>query len=206
MSHRIDNGQHSGDFSSGLSAAKAGSSEALGSLLQACRQYLLLIANEELSRALSAKLGGSDLVQETLMAAHRDFRQFRGATEVELKGWLRGILFHHLRTVERGYLDAEKRSARREVSLNGHLCAQTDGLPADIPSPSRHFMHGELKEQVEAALARLPKRYQRVIELRHRQHLPFEQVAHELKMTSEAARQLWARAIDRMRTELGDYQ
>jgi RNA polymerase sigma-70 factor (ECF subfamily) len=185
-----------------LASARGGSIESLGSLLEACRQYLLLIANEELSQSLTAKLGGSDLVQETLLAAHRDFRQFDGVTKAELKGWLRGILIHHLRTAERRYLDAEKRSAWREISLNGDYVGLAAAIAADDSTPSRHFMRAELKQQVEAALARLPERYRRVIELRHREDVPFDSVAYQLGLTSEAARQLWARAIDRLRKEL----
>ena len=72
-----------------LPAAQAGSKEALGQLLDSCRGYLLLIANQELGPDLQAKGGASDLVQETLLDACRDFAHFQGNTEQELFGWLR---------------------------------------------------------------------------------------------------------------------
>jgi RNA polymerase sigma-70 factor (ECF subfamily) len=47
--------------------ARKGSREALGRLLETCRPYLLLVANNELDRDLQAKAGASDLVQETFI-------------------------------------------------------------------------------------------------------------------------------------------
>src|SRR5262245_10155176 len=44
-----------------LDAARAGSVDALGQLLEACRAYLLLIAEHELHHSLQAKGGASDL-------------------------------------------------------------------------------------------------------------------------------------------------
>ena len=61
-----------------LPAAQAGSREALGQVLEACRAYLLLIAREELDPALQAKGGASDLVQQTFLEAQRDFARFQG--------------------------------------------------------------------------------------------------------------------------------
>jgi hypothetical protein len=43
-----------------LAAARAGSREALGQALQACRGYLLLLAERELDADLRAKGGASD--------------------------------------------------------------------------------------------------------------------------------------------------
>ena len=61
-------------------------------MLDGCRQYLLMIANEVIGPELQAKLGASDLVQETFVEAHRHLAAFRGKTEGELRAWLRRIL------------------------------------------------------------------------------------------------------------------
>jgi RNA polymerase sigma-70 factor (ECF subfamily) len=189
-------------FAATLAAAQRGSSESLGRLLEPCRQYLLLIANQELNPTLAPKVGASDLVQETFLTARRTLRQFRGATEAELMGWLRQVLLNHLLTVQRRYVQAAKRSVRREVSLEDFIRLGSDAVTVDAMSPSKHFMRGELKGLVEDALARLPARYRQVIDLRHRQALAFEEVAQRLEITSQAARQLWTRAIKRLQKEL----
>jgi RNA polymerase sigma-70 factor (ECF subfamily) len=196
-------GRHTADaFAQILASAKNGSMESLGSLLEPCRQYLLLIANQELNPTLAAKVGASDLVQDAFLTAGREFGHFRGATCAEFLGWLRQILLNHLLTVQRRYIAAKKRSARREVSLDGYFLPEANSIPADISSPSNHCMRGELKELVEAALARLPQRYQLIINLRHRQAHSFEEVARRLKLSSPAARQLWSRAISRLQKDL----
>jgi len=49
--------------------ARLGSKEALGQMLEGCRQYLLLVANEQFDPDLQDKLGPSDIVQETFLDA-----------------------------------------------------------------------------------------------------------------------------------------
>src|SRR5262249_48816230 len=86
-----------------LYAARAGSPEALGQMLEACRCYLLGIADREFDAGLRAKGAPSDLVQETFLEAQRDFAQFQGSTEAELLAWLRRMLLHNLANFIRDY-------------------------------------------------------------------------------------------------------
>src|SRR2546430_17613138 len=72
-----------------LASARGGDTPALGRLLERYRRYLGLLARLEIDRRLQGKVDPSDLVQEAFLEAHRDFRQFQGATEAELLGWLR---------------------------------------------------------------------------------------------------------------------
>ena len=60
--------------------ARDGVDGALGSLLDHYRTYLLLLARLQISRRLQSKASDSDLVQETLLEAHRCFSDFRGGT------------------------------------------------------------------------------------------------------------------------------
>jgi RNA polymerase sigma-70 factor (ECF subfamily) len=52
-----------------LAEARQGSREALGRLLEGCRHYLLLMANQDTGPDLRAKVAPSDLVQETFLEA-----------------------------------------------------------------------------------------------------------------------------------------
>ena len=54
-----------------IAAARGGSHEALGTLLERCRDYLLLVAGREIGRDLQGKIGASDLVQETFVRRNR---------------------------------------------------------------------------------------------------------------------------------------
>jgi hypothetical protein len=64
-----------------LPEARAGSQEAVSQALEACRGYLLLIVQRELAPDLRAKAGASDLVQDTIMEAQRDFAGFQGGSD-----------------------------------------------------------------------------------------------------------------------------
>jgi RNA polymerase sigma-70 factor (ECF subfamily) len=187
-----------------LLAARAGSSEALGRLLEACRAYLLSIANQGLATDLQAKGGASDLVQETFLEAHRDFGRFQGTTEAELLAWLRCLLQNNVANFARGYRATGKRQIGREVRLeNGDSSTVGNaGLVADTSSPSTEAMAHEKAEAVAQALGRLPEDYRRVIVLRNQERREFDDIGRLMERSADAARRLWSRAIERLQHEL----
>ncbi len=187
-----------------LPEAQAGSREALGQALEACRAYLLLIANRQLDPALRAKGGASDIVQETFFEAQRDFGQFHGQTGEELQAWLRQLLLHNVANFARGYREAGKRLLTREVRLDPETPSGTGdrGLADDTPSPSGRAMAHEQAEAVQQALARMPEDYRQVVVLRYQDGLSFAEVAERLQRSENAARKLWFRALERLEEEL----
>jgi RNA polymerase sigma-70 factor (ECF subfamily) len=196
----------SGENSNGdrlLADARAGSPEALGHALDACRRYLLLVAEKELGGDLRAKAGASDLVQDTFVEAQRDFGRFQGKSRGELRLWLRRILLNNVGNFARQYRAAAKRAVTREVGLAG-IGAPGDaaGDPAgSTASPSRRLVAHEDAEALRAAVERLPDDYRRVIELRYYRLLAFDQIGQEMGRSPEAARKLWVRAMDCLREE-----
>jgi RNA polymerase sigma-70 factor (ECF subfamily) len=191
------------DAADWLPSARAGSADALGKALEACRGYLLLIAQRELDSGLQAKGGASDLVQETLVDALRDFKHFRGKSHVELQAWLRQLLINNLIDFTRHYRDVEKRQIGRERELEaGDSSAERGGdLEAPISSPSGQAIKDEQSEAIERALKRLPPEYQRVLRLRFEEDLSFEEIGSGMNLTPNAARKLWARAVKRLQRE-----
>jgi RNA polymerase sigma-70 factor (ECF subfamily) len=69
-------------------------------------------------------------------------------------------------------------------------------------SPSGEAMEHEQDQALQAALGRLPEDYRRVIALRHQEDLSFEEIGRLLQRSPDAARKLWARAIERLQEEL----
>jgi RNA polymerase sigma-70 factor (ECF subfamily) len=186
-----------------LPAAQAGSKEALAQMLEACRGYLLFIAAQELDPVLRVKGGASDLVQETILEAYRDFAGFQGG-EAELLNWLRRLLRNNLANFARRYRDTGKRQMSAEIPLDG---GDSSNLPArtligNDSTPSAHAMANEQAEAVEKALQRLPDDYRQVILLRYREELPFEEIGRLMGRSPNAVEKLWLRAVERLRLEL----
>src|SRR5438309_10795938 len=95
-------------------------SEAAGLAVEQFRKYLLLLAHAHLGRQLSHKLEASDVVQQTLLDAHRQRQQFRGRTAGEMAAWLRRMLACNLADALRA-LSRGKRNVARERSLETEL-------------------------------------------------------------------------------------
>jgi RNA polymerase sigma-70 factor (ECF subfamily) len=192
------------DWDACIAQARAGSAKALGRLLEACRSYLLLIANHELGPGLRAKVAPSDLVQETCLEAHRDFGQFRGVSEPELYAWLRQVLLHNL-----GHLRQRYAAQRRDVGMEQARDADDSGedlldrAAADTPSPSSHVRAQEEQELLERALARLSEDHRQAILLRHREYLSFAEIGRRMGRSEDAAQKLWTRAVESLRREIG---
>jgi RNA polymerase sigma-70 factor (ECF subfamily) len=173
-------------------------------MLQACRAYLLLIAQQELAPDLRAKAGASDLVQETFADACRDFSHFQGDTEAELLGWLRQVLRHNLANFIHRYRATAKRQAALEVPLVGDSSSAdwTGGRIADVSTPSAVALAHEQAEAVHQALEKLPADYRQVILWRIQEGLSFEAIGRLLGRTPNAAEKLWARALRRVQQGL----
>jgi RNA polymerase sigma-70 factor, ECF subfamily len=189
-------------FEAWIESARHGSAEALGNLLEACRPYLLLIANDRVGLDLQAKVAPSDLVQETFLEAQRDFVAFRGTTEDALRSWLRQILLHNFQNQLRRHRDVEKRAKHAEVSLEPHEDRARNQPVDPHDTPFTRAVARERDDALQQALAQLPPQARQVIEWRSLERCPFEEIGRRLDRSAEAARKLWTRAIERLQEML----
>src|SRR5688572_15253765 len=91
-----------------LNLAVAGDEHALGELLQSYRPYIRVLARALERGRLHGRLGESDLVQDSLLEAHRAFPNFRGTTLPEFVGWLRQVVIGAVSRTLRGHLATGK--------------------------------------------------------------------------------------------------
>lgn len=196
--------ENSDDARGQLTAARAGSREALGQLLETYRAYLTLVAQRELDPVLRVKGGASDIVQDTLLAAVQAFDHFQGNAEEDLRRWLRRLLLNNLVDHARRYRGARKRDARREAALETASPSgeHTFDPPASTPTPSRVLMAEEENDAIHRALERLPEDYRLVLLLRFQEDLSYEEIGKLMDLTPNAARKLWARAMKRLQEEM----
>jgi RNA polymerase sigma-70 factor (ECF subfamily) len=185
-----------------LERARQGGPEDRDRLFQACRPYLGMVAQTQMEHWLQAKVDASDLVQETMLEAYRDFDRFSGQSEGEWLGWLKRILAHNVADYIRRYRGTAKRQVGREVPLGnagdetGHHNAPEPA--ARIDTPSRELMRKDNQLRIAAALAQLPADYQEVIRLRNLEKLPFDQVAEQMGRSRPAVQMLWMRALRKL--------
>jgi RNA polymerase sigma-70 factor (ECF subfamily) len=188
--------------------ARAGSLGALGQLLELYRNYLHLLARLQIDRRLQGKVAPSDLVQETFLEAHRDFAQFRGNTERELMAWLRQILVTNFANLVRRYRGTRRRDLDLERDLAWELDRSSRALDGALlareNSPSQQAVRREQAVLLADALGRLPADYREAIILRHLEGLSFADAATRMGRSVESVKKLWARALGRLRTLLGE--
>ena len=193
------NGDHL-DFAAQVMAAQCGDTAILGRILEVFRPYLLTIANQDLPKQLWSKCGGSDLVQDTLLEAHRGFAGFDGCRPEELCAWLGGILRHNLKDWVRRFKCSGRRSIKREQSF--HPSAAGQSLAAVLidpePTPGTSAVDREEAVAIDAALERLANDEQSAIILRNRDHLSWEVIGRRMNRSPDAARMVWKRAIVRL--------
>jgi len=185
-----------------ISAAKQGKTEALGMALESFRGYLLAVARGEMEPDLLVKGGASDLVQDTFLDAHRDFKRFEGGDADDLCVWLRGILMHRLANFRRHYRETEKRRIDREVAFPKSEGPQGREFSGRDPTPSREYERRERSKVLRDALERLAEKHRAVILLRHEERLTFGEIGLRVGISEEAARKRWGRAVERLREEL----
>ncbi|MEX0717732.1 MAG: sigma-70 family RNA polymerase sigma factor [Planctomycetaceae bacterium] len=189
-----------------LDRARAGDEAARERLFTACRSYVQLVARAQVESWLRAKVDASDLVQQTLMDAHRGFDGFRGGTEAEWLAWLRRIMQHNAVDFVRHYRCTDKRQAGREVPI-GRTNPDDSfvrGIEPSDPgeSPSEAFLRHERELEVAEAITHLSPDHQEVILLRNLQRLPFDEIAERMNRSRPAVQMLWMRALQKLEEKL----
>ncbi len=183
--------------------AQAGDVAALQALLQRYRGFIRALVVERSPGALRGRLDGSDVVQETLLRVARNLHQFAGVEEAAWCAWLRRIAEREIIRQVRHHLGAEGRSVGREQPLPERASSSRLELWSAGESPSQGALRNERAQLLSAALSRLPADYREVLVLRHLEGQPFADVAVRLQRSVGATRVLWARALQRLRQELG---
>ena len=176
-----------------LADARNGDAASLSKLLQSDRDYLLLIAAAELDSDLVVKTSHSDLVQDSLLEAQRGIDHFRGETHGQWRQWLQTILKNNVKDLRRRYVDAEKRTIRKEVDG----CVTDDNQQGrSDETPSRIASRKEQVQQLAGYMDALQPHYQTALRLRFWEQLGYEEMAVQMDSTPEAVRKIVYRAVE----------
>jgi RNA polymerase sigma-70 factor, ECF subfamily len=179
-----------------LDRLRRGEPEAFDALVREHGGHLLAVAR----RLLREEEDARDAVQDAFLLAFRGLPAFAG--RCRLSTWLHRI------TVNAALMKLRTRSRKPEAQLD-------DLLPEYLPdghhvtqftewslSPAQHILRAETREQVRAAIDRLPDSYRTVLLLRDIEELDTTEVARMLETTTNAVKIRLHRARQALRTLL----
>ncbi len=109
----------------------------------------------------------------------------------------------------RRYHGTGQRDPRLERALEVDVDRSSEGfarvLAAPTTSPSQRVVRHERAVRLAEALERLPAASRDVIALRHFEDLSFPEIASRMERTLDGAKNLWIRALARLRREVGSF-
>jgi RNA polymerase sigma-70 factor (ECF subfamily) len=178
-----------------------------GPAVEQFRSYLLLLARMHLGRQAGNRIDPSDLVQQTLLDAHRECGQGGGREPGQMAAWLRRILACNLADALRA-LYRGKRDVSRERSLETEL-AESSGrlekwLAAEQSSPSQQAMRNEQMFRLADALSALPESQREALVLHYWQEMPLTDVAAQMGRSPASVAGLLQRGLKTLRTFLAE--
>lgn len=182
-------------------------SDSLGRAYSEFGDHLRKVAGRGLGPDLAAKVGASDIVQDTFFAANRDLDAYQGRTPREFRNWLEGILQNRLKFVRRHFRKVGKRRVALEMPI-GHPGTPFAEFGGEMPaattcSPLSRVVHDERADALRAALDELGDPDRQIILCRQRDRLSFPDLGARLGISEDAARKRWARALVRLRDLMG---
>lgn len=190
-----------------VESAAAGDAEARGALLQRHLAELNAYVRLRVGPGIRARESSLDIAQSVCREVLGDLDRFEYRGANSFRNWLLLRAEHKIR--DRGrFWKREKRTARREVSIQGTEAEERSLLEQlrTFFTPSRDAVAREELEQLERAFAELPDDYRRVIVLSRVLGLAHEEIAREMERSPNATRTLLSRALARLAVAMEDGQ
>jgi RNA polymerase sigma-70 factor (subfamily 1) len=180
-----------------LGRAKGGEPDALSLLFEKYRRRLLVLCRYKLGPEQAARFDPDDLVQETLLRAHRDLSRFTYRSPGSFMHWLSTIADHVIADAARH----EGRAKRQAAGLERLRSPSNPGgpEPADSLTPSRILHQDQRLRQLLAKLDALPPHYREALLLAKIEGMSTAETAERLGKPREAVALLVFRAVRRLR-------
>ncbi len=182
-----------------VALAQEGDGCALDQLCGVYVERVRRIVRFRMGPELRSYLESMDLVQEALIEAVQDLREFTYTTDGDFLHWLSSIVENTIRDhIDR--IHATKRDVRRQVSLN-HMAARAGkgyadaGLPVAMTTPSVVLSLREELDKLERAMDRLKPEQREVLVLAKIEGLACKEIAAKLNKSRAAVAMSLSRAI-----------
>jgi RNA polymerase sigma-70 factor (ECF subfamily) len=180
----------------------------LGTLLIDRRAGLMAYIERRMGPALRSRIEPDDIFQEVCVEATRA-RETLETYQGEPFGWLCEIAERRIIDAHRRLFDAKKRSAAREVAIQGARADEShDGLMnllvASLTTPTQAIARDDRGKRLAEALAALPEEQREALRLRYVEQLPSKEIASRLGKSDGAVRVMLTRALKVMQGLLTD--
>jgi RNA polymerase sigma-70 factor (ECF subfamily) len=173
--------------------------------LEQYREYLRLLASQQLATRFRGKVDPSGIVQATLWEANQELARGVKVQSGERLAWLRRILANNLADEVRRFT-AEKRDVGREVSLQQAIEQSSQQLEVwlarDLPIDSALVREEQLLHVV-AALTKLPEAQREALFEHYWNGSTLVEIAIQLGRTRDAVAGLIKRGLRQVRVEVG---
>ena len=179
--------------------AKEGDETARNQLCGVYVERVRRIVRLRMGSELRSKLESMDIVQDSLMSALRNLKDFNYSNEGDFLRWLSRIAENQIR----GNLDqlhAAKRDMRKEVPLEQrsaytHNSGGQDLCPVSQTTPSLIFSRREDLDKLEHAMDLLKPAHRQVIILARIEGLAHKDIAARMDKSPDAVGMLLSRAL-----------
>lgn len=192
------------DVSALLTRARQGEPQARGALFELYRPYLKIWAAHAIGMQMQRRFDASDVAQNAVAAAARDFHEFQGTGEAEFSCWITQILRHQLANLVRDH-----RASKRDVDRERPLALPTDSAAltwidpaADTSTPSQKVVRGERSLRLAELLAGLPEDQGEAVRLRHLEGRSIDEIAEIMERSATAAAGLIKRGLQTLRKKM----
>ena len=187
--------------------AQAGDTMAQQELLTRHRNRLKKMIAVFLDPRLSPRVDASDILQETLARAAMRLPDYSPGHAGGFYAWLRQMARDRIIDEHRRHIGAEKRSIKREQQPRYLSPASTaflaDQLVSQDTSPSVRARNSERRQEMIAALDRLPDAQREVMLMRYVEHLSITDISYVLSLSKAAVKSRLWRGLEKMQQILG---
>jgi RNA polymerase sigma-70 factor (ECF subfamily) len=187
--------------------ARRGDAEARTGLMERHRARLRQMVSLRLDPRLAARVDPSDVVQEALAAAYPRLDDYLRDPPLPFYPWLRQFAWDCLLQLHRRHVKAGRRSVTREEIAtpglsNESVSRLSQRLMSRGSSPSNHMIRQELRDRLQAALAKLSPGDREILVMRNLEQMPAAEIAAVLGVKEGTVRVRHLRALERLRALL----
>jgi RNA polymerase sigma-70 factor (ECF subfamily) len=186
-----------------LGRFRRGDPAALAELFNHYRPRLQHMVAFRLDRRLAARVDASDVLQEVYLDVSRQIQGYLQEPKVCFYVWLRGLTWQRLVKLRRQHGGAQRRAVGREMPLAAEASSLLAAkLLAAGSTPSQALLKKELRQRVQAALAKLAPEDREVILMRDFEDMSNGEVAQALDLSDSGATMRYGRALVRLKETL----